>query len=91
MSGSSIDAVRRGRLDHLAVLLLEAAVARRRRLPPLERQRRVGHLPPVVDAADDVVLRAAGVVEEHLAELRRAVRLGDAADLDAGLAHRHER
>ena len=58
--------------------------------PRSNAERRVGDLPAVVDAADDVVLRAAGVVEEHLAELGRAVGLGDAADLDAGLAHRHE-
>ncbi len=90
MCGSSIAPFSRGRRHHLAELLLEAPVAGGRRLPALEAERRVGDLPAVVDAADDVVLGAAGVVEEHLAELGRAVGLGDAADLDAGLAHRHQ-
>ena len=79
-----------GRVDQQPVLLLEAAVAGGGRHAPLERQRRVGDLPAVVHAADDVVLRAAGVVEEDLAELGGAVGLRDAAHLDAGLAHRHE-
>ena len=80
----------RGGLDEQAVLLGEAAVAGGRRLATLECERRVGDLPAVVDAADDGVLRAAGVVEEHLAELGGAVGLHDATHLDAGLTHRHQ-
>ena len=76
--------------DHQLVLLLEAAIAGGRAHATLERQRRVGDLPAVVDAPDDVVLGAAGVGEEHLAELGGAVRLDDAAHLDAGLTHGHE-
>ena len=83
-------AVGRGLLDQQLVLLLETAVTGRRRLAALERQRRVGDLPTVVDASDHVVLRAARIGEEHLAELRSAVGLGDAANLDTGLAHGHE-
>ena len=81
---------RRGLVDEQLVLVLEPPVAGGRGLPALERERRVGHLPAVVDATDDVVLRAPGVGEEDLAELGRAVGLGDAAHLDAGLAHRHQ-
>ena len=68
-------------------LLLEAAVAGGGRRAPLEAERGHRHLPAVVDAADDVVLRAAGVGEEDLVELGRAVDLLDRPDLDAGLLH----
>ena len=71
-------------------LLLEAAVAGGGRLAPLEAERGVGDRPAVVEAADDVVLRAAGVGEEHLVELGGAVGLRDGPHLDAGLLHRHE-
>src|SRR5581483_9509227 len=71
-------------------LLLEAAVARRGRRTALEAERRHRHLPPVVEPADDVLLGATGVREEHLVELRRAVGLHDGTDLDAVLLHRHE-
>ena len=72
-----------------------ARVSKRRwlgrgRRAALEAERGHGDLPPVVHAADDVLLRAAGVVEEHLVELGRAVGLHDRAHLDAGLLHRHE-
>ena len=59
-------------------------------VPALEPERRHGDLPPVVDAADDVVLRAAHVGEEDLVELRRAVDLLDGPHLDARLLHRDE-
>jgi hypothetical protein len=75
---------------HQLVLLLEPAVAGGGAHATLERERGVGDLPAVVHAADDVVLRATGVGEEHLAELGRAVGLHDAAHLDARLAHRDE-
>ena len=79
-----------GALDDLLQLLLEAPVAGRGRAPPLEPERRVGHLPAVVHAADDVLLRAARAVEEHLVELGGAVGLDDRPHLHSGLAHRHE-
>ena len=47
-------------------------------------------LPAVVHATDDVVLRTAGVGEEDLAELCRAIGLHDAAHFDARLSHRDE-
>ena len=71
-------------------LLLEASVARGRRRSTLESERRHRDLPAVVEPADDVVLRASRVREEHLVELGRAVGLHDRPDLDAVLLHRHE-
>ena len=50
---------------------------------PWKQDRFRSILRAVVQAADDVVLRAAGVGEEHLVELGCAVGLHDAADLDA--------
>ena len=88
--GSSMRAVVAGLVDDDVELLLEAAVAGGGRRAPLEAERGLGDLPAVVHAADDVVLRAAGVGEEHLVELGRAVGLDDRPHLDAGLLHRHE-
>ncbi len=56
----------------------------------LEAERGHRHLPAVVDPADDVVLGAAGVGEEHLVELTGTVDLLDRANLDTGLVHRDE-
>ncbi len=83
-------AVLDGRRNHRAVLLLEASVAGGCAHAALECERRVGDLPAVVDAADDVVFRAARISEEHFAEFGGAVRLRDAAHFDTRLAHRHQ-
>ena len=80
-------AVGLGHLGDALQLLLEAAVAGGGRGPPLEAEGGHGHLPAAVDAADHVLLRAAGVGEEDLVELRRGVDLLDGADLDARLLH----
>ena len=58
-----------GRVDDDLELLLEPAVAGGGRRAALEAEGGHGHLPAVVDAADHVLLRAAGVGEEHLVEL----------------------
>ncbi len=83
-------AVRARRLDHQPELLVEAPVARGRRLPALEAERRVGDGPPVVEPADDVLGGTAGIREEDLVELGGAVRLSDRTNLDARLVHRHQ-
>ena len=88
ISGSSIAPLALAHVDDDVELLLEAAVAGGGRRAALEAERGHGHVPAVVDAADDVLLRAAGVGEEHLGELGRAVDLLDGPDLDAGLLHR---
>ena len=88
MSGSSIAPLALAVVDDDVELLLEAAVAGGGRRAPLEAEGGHGDVPPVVDPTDDVLLRAAGVGEEHLAELGRAVDLLDRPHLDAGLLHR---
>jgi hypothetical protein len=50
--------------------LLKTPVSGGRRCAALETERRHGDLPPVVHAADDVVLRATHVGEEDLVEFR---------------------
>ena len=87
LSGSSILPLALAIVDDDLQLLLEAAVAGGGRRAPLEAEGGHGHLPAVVDPADHVLLRAAGVGEEDLVELGRAVDLLDRADLDARLLH----
>jgi hypothetical protein len=79
-----------GLLDDDLELPLEAPVPGGRRGAPLEAEGGHGHLPAVVEAAHDVVLGAAGVVEEHLVELTGPVGLDDGPHLDALLLHGHE-
>ena len=52
-------------------------------------ERRVGHRPAVVEAADQRVGRHAGVGHEHLVEQRPAGHLAQRADVDAVLVHVH--
>ena len=65
-------------------------MAGRRGGAALETERRHGDLPAVVDTADDVLLRAANVGEEHLVELLGAVDLPYRPDLDSLLPHGHQ-
>ena len=59
-------------------LLLEREVR-----APLVGERRVGHRPPVVQPADEVVVGHEHLVEEHLVELGLAGDLHERPDLDA--------
>ena len=65
-------------------------MTRGRRRSALETKRRHGHLPSIVQAADDIVLGTPRIGEEDLVELRRRVDLPNRTHLDAGLVHRHQ-
>ena len=79
-----------GHLDEAVEFGLVADRPGRCGLAPLESEQRHGDGPAVVDAADDVVLRAAGIGVEHLVELALARDHLDRTHLDARLIHRHE-
>ena len=83
ISGSSIDAVPLRQLDDAGKLTRITDLLAQRGHPALEGQRAHRHAPAVARLADHQVGVGAGVVEEHLVELRVAGQLDDRADLDA--------
>ena len=81
------DATLLGEHEQPVDLGLETDRARGGRLTPLEAEQCHGDAPTVVDAADDVLLRARGVGVEDLVELAVAGDHLDRAHLDTRLAH----
>src|SRR5262249_32610167 len=70
-------------LDQPPELALEARVLRRRAAAALVAERGHRDAPAVVEAADDVELRRAGVADERLGEMLLAGHLADRPELDA--------
>ncbi len=90
MIGSSVRPHSLSHLDEAIELALVADRPGRCGLAPLETEQRHRDGPAVVDAADDVLLRAASVGVEDLVELALAGDHLDRTHLDAGLVHRHQ-
>ena len=76
--------------DDDVVFLFEAAIASGGTCAAFKSKSAVCNLPTVVDATDDIVLRATRVGEENLAELCGAVGLHDSSYFNTWLVHRHE-